>query len=92
MIPSAVNIPLFLIAMMFAGVSNILAFLILFRMCSLGYRVRLWRTVKDWTLYREYWRVAGHRNWSRAPMILALISFVLAGCFLLAAMHLLFAG
>lgn len=66
--------------MVFVGLANGLAFLILSRMRSLGLRIGFWRIHKDWALYRQYWRVAPRQKWSRAPIIFAVLSFVLAAC------------
>jgi hypothetical protein len=68
----------FAAAMFFGAFSNALAFLVLGRMRSIGAQVGVWRSHKDWALYRQYWRVAPGRNWSRAPIIVALLSLVLA--------------
>ena len=78
----SVRWPFFGAAMLLGGLANGLAFLVLDRMGSLGHRVGIWRTHKDWALYREYWRIAPGRNWSRAPITIALLSFVLAGYFM----------
>ena len=75
----SVRWPFFGAAMLLGGLANGLAFLVLDRMSSLGHRVGIWRTPKDWGLYREYWRIAPERNWSREPITIALLSFVLAG-------------
>jgi hypothetical protein len=77
-----VSVPFFAASMVFAGVANGLAFFILYRMRSLGYRVGVWRTSRDWSLYREYWRIAPSKSWSRAPIALAVASFA-AGAVLL---------
>jgi hypothetical protein len=77
-----VRLPFFLAAMAFGGLANVLAFFVLARMRSLGRRVGVWRTHRDWVLYRDYWRVAPYHKWSRAPIILALASFAAGGCFL----------
>jgi hypothetical protein len=70
--------PFFVAAMVFALVANGLAFLILARMHSLGHRVGIWRSHKDWALYRDYWRVAPQKRWSRAPVAVGVLSFALA--------------
>ena|GEM_PF-4215561 len=77
----------FAAAMVFAGLANGLALLVLSRMRSLGLRIEFWRTHRDLTLYRQYWRLAPEQNWSRAPIIFALLSFALAGCFLWVSMR-----
>lgn len=77
-----VKAPFFIVAMAFAVLANGLAFLMLGRMRSLGQQVSFWRTHRDWTLYREYWRIAPARNWSRAPIVIGILSFLLAACFL----------
>jgi len=77
----------FAAAMVFAGLANGLALLVLSRMRSLGLRIGFWRTHRDLTLYRQYWRVAPEQNWSRVPIIFALLSFVLAGCLLWMSVH-----
>jgi len=77
------TIAYFASAMVFAGLANGLAFFVLWRMRRLGHRVGILRTLgKDWALYRAYWRVAPEQNWSRIPLIIGPISFVLAGCLL----------
>ena len=76
------RLPYFATAMVFAGLANGLALFVLNRMRSLGLRIGFCRTHKDWALYRQYWRVAPERNWSRIPIIFAVLSFVLAGWFL----------
>jgi len=78
----SVRWPFFGAAMLLGGLANGLAFLVLDRMGSLGRRVGIWRTHKDWALYREYWRKAPERNWSRAPIAIALLCLVLAGYFM----------
>lgn len=78
--------PLFGAAIVFGGLANFFAFFILLRMGSLGYKVGIWRTLgRDWDLYREFWRIAPSRNWSRAPLPLALVSFVVAATLLVMA-------
>ena len=76
------RLPYFAAAMVFGGLANGLAFLVLSRMHSLDLRIGFWRTQKDWALYRQYWRVAPRHNWSRAPIIFAVLSFVTAACLL----------
>lgn len=69
--------------MLFAGLANGMAFLVLGRMRRVGRQVGIWRRLgKDWALYREYWQIAAAQNWSRAPLVIAAASFVVAGCFL----------
>lgn len=77
----------FAFAMVFAGVANALLFLVLGRMRSLGVRVGLWRTGRDWALYRQYWRIAPQQSWSRAPIVVAALSFAIACFFLWFSMH-----
>jgi len=77
-----VRLPYFAAALVFAALANGIAFLVLSRMRSLGLRIGVWRSHKDWALYRQYWRIAPERNWSRAPIILVVLSFLLAGCLL----------
>jgi len=78
----SVRWPFFGAALLLGGLANGLAFLVLDRMSSLGHQVGIWRTYKDWALYREYRRIAPDRNWSRAPITIAVLSFVLAGYFM----------
>jgi len=78
MLLTSIRLPFFAAAMVFGALANGLAFLVLGRMRLLGHRVGLWRTHRDWALYREYWRVAPERNWSRAPIMMSILSFVLA--------------
>ena len=59
---SNIRLPFFAVAMVFAALANGLAFFVLGRMRSLGHRVGVWRTHRDWFLYREYWRLAPERN------------------------------
>ena len=69
----------FVVAMAFGALANGMAFLILWRMRRLGRQVGLWRILgKDWALYREYWRVAPAQNWSRAPLVVGIVSFFVA--------------
>jgi hypothetical protein len=75
----SIRLPFFAAAMVLGALANGLAFFVLGRMHSLGHRIGVWRTRRDVALYREYWRVAPSRNWSRAPLIVALLSFLLAG-------------
>ena len=73
----------FALAMVFGAAANGCAFFVLHRMKILGRRVGYWRTVsKDIALYKEYWRLAPSKNWSRAPLIVGIISFILAAYFL----------
>ena len=77
------RLPLFGTAMVFAALTNGLAFVVFGRMRSLGHRIGVWRTYSDWILYREYRRIAPERNWSRVPIIVGLLSFfVLAFVFM----------
>jgi hypothetical protein len=74
----------FAIAMLFGGLANACSFFVLGRMRSLGRNVGAWRWPhKDIALYRDYWNLAPERNWSRAPLIIGLVSFILAAYFLL---------
>lgn len=74
------TIAYFASAMAFGGLANGLACFVFWRMRKLGWQVGIWRTIgKDWALYRAYWRVAPEQNWSRIPLIIAPISFLLAG-------------
>jgi hypothetical protein len=73
----------FLWAMFFGGLANACAFLVLYRMKILGYQVGWWRTHRDWDLYRQYWRIAPGRKWSRAPLIVGILSFAIAAGFFL---------
>jgi hypothetical protein len=71
---------LFAIAMIFGGIANALAFMVLGRMRRLGFDVGLWRwPQEDFRLYANYWNLAPTKGWSRLPLAAALISFVLAG-------------
>jgi hypothetical protein len=78
LLSSSANLAYFAAAMIFGGIANALLFLVLLRMRSAGERIGFWRTHKDWALYRQYWQIAPARNWSRAPIILSLMSLVLA--------------
>ena len=82
MLMNSIRLPFFVAAMVLGALANGLAFFVLGRMRSLGHRIGIWRTHRDWGLYREYWRVAPERNWSRAPIMIGLLSFVLALCFM----------
>jgi hypothetical protein len=76
----------FIAAMSFALVANVCAFFVFSRMRSIGFSVGLWRTMpKDLFLYRGYWNIAPKRNWSRAPIIIGALCFVVAIMFLLLA-------
>jgi len=85
-IPTFVKLPFFVAAMIFAGLANDFAFFVLYKMRSIGHRVGVWRTTRDWALYREYWRIAPANNWSRAPIWIAIGSFLVAGVLVFAAM------
>jgi hypothetical protein len=76
----SIRLPFFAAAMIFGALVHGLALFVLARMRLLGHRVGIWRTHRDWALYREYWRVASERNWSRVPIMAGLLSFVLALC------------
>jgi hypothetical protein len=82
-----VNLPLFLIAMVYGGLANGSAFVVLGRMRSLGYPVGIWRTPSDAALYREYWRIARSKNWSRVPIVLFYANAVLAAGLMFAAIR-----
>lgn len=74
----------FSVAMLFGGLANGCAFFVFSRMKRLGRKVGHWRWFQeDLALYREYWNLAPERNWSRAPLIFGVVSFILAACFLL---------
>ena len=79
---TSISLPFFGAAMVFGALANGLFFLVLNRMSSIGHRVGVWRTHRDWVLYREYWRVAPQRNWSRAPILMGILSFILAALFM----------
>lgn len=79
---SSIRLPFFALAVVFAALANGLAFLVLGRMRSLGHRVGVWRTHRDWAIYREYWRVAPERHWSRASIAMGILSLALAASFL----------
>jgi hypothetical protein len=81
--------PAFLIAMFFAAIANCCAFLVLSRMSRIGHQVGIWRTHKEFSLYRDYWRVAPTMKWSRVPLIAGFISFVFAAAILLFSMGLM---
>ena len=73
----------FVLAMVFAAVANGCAFFVLHRMKTLGREIGYWRTAsKDFGLYKEYWGLAPSKNWSRAPLIVGILSCVLAAYFL----------
>lgn len=74
--------PVFLLAMVFGGVANACAFFVLYRMQKLRHPVGVWRTHKDWGTYRDYWRIAPTMKWSRTPLVIAFISFVVAATLL----------
>jgi hypothetical protein len=82
MLLMSVRLPFFLAAMAFAGLANGLAFFVLARMRSLGRQVGIWRSHRDWALYRDYWRLAPENRWSRIPVAVGLLSFALALYFL----------
>lgn len=73
---------LFGIAMLFAGLANGLAFLVLYRMRLAGYDVGLWRSWKDFKLYSEYWRIAPLKGWSRWVLAGVVLCFTFGGLFL----------
>jgi hypothetical protein len=78
---------LFGASMLFAGLANGLAFLVLHRMYLAGFKVGFWRWPRqDFKLYAEYWRIAPPRGWSRW----VLVGFVL--CFGIAAMFLIYSA
>ena len=72
----------FATAMIFGALANGCAFFVLHRMKTLGRQVGIWRTHKDVALYKEYWRLARTKNWSRAPLIVGIGSFILAALFI----------
>jgi hypothetical protein len=84
--PQLLN-PYFVAAVVFGLLLAVCHFLILFRMHSLGHKIGLWRSpIRDLALYREFWRIAPERGWSRAPVVLlAAFGF----CFFIAALLLL---
>jgi hypothetical protein len=79
----------FALAMIFGAAANGCALFMLYRMRSIGHKIGIWRTGRDLALYREYWRIAPEKNWSRAPLTIGIISLILTGCFLFqsAAIH-----
>jgi len=81
--PTQPNGLLFGTAMLFGGISNGLAFLVLHRMNSAGFEVDVWRSpLKDYRLYKGYWRIAPLKSWSRWVLAGVLISFCIAAFFL----------
>jgi hypothetical protein len=48
-------------------------------MGKLGAQVGIFRTTKDRALYRRYWQQAPAQGWSRAPLVIAATSLVVAG-------------
>lgn len=79
------SIGYFAVAMLFGVVANGCAFFVLGRMRSLGRNVGVWRwPQKDFALYRDYWNLAPANRWSRLPLIVGLVSFLLAAGFLFA--------
>ena len=64
------------------ALANGCAFFVLHRMKTLGRQVDIWRTLKDVVLYKEYWRLAPTKNWSRAPLVVGISSFILAALFM----------
>jgi hypothetical protein len=65
-------------AMLFGALANGCAFFVLNRMRSIGYPVGLWRTINDWALDREYWKIAPSKGWSRFPLLIGIAAFVVA--------------
>jgi hypothetical protein len=79
-----IRVLLFLIAMGFAAVANIAATLILQRMQELGFDTRpSWNAKKQLLAYQGYWNIAPVKGWSRTPLMVMVISFVLAAAFLI---------
>jgi len=75
---------LFGAAMLFGGLANSLACLVLHRMHTAGYDVGYWRWFStDLEIYSEYWRTASSRGWSRSPLVSAIFCFLVAAMFLL---------
>jgi hypothetical protein len=73
----------FVIAIIFAAVANGCAFFVLHRMKTLGRNVGHWRWAsKDIALYKEYWKLAPMKKWSRAPLIVGIACFIFAVYFL----------
>jgi hypothetical protein len=61
---------LFGLAMLFAGVANSLAFIVLGRMTAAGSSVGVVRWPgADFRLYSAYWKIAPARGWSGAPLL-----------------------
>jgi len=61
MLLTSIRLPFFAAAMVFGALANGLAFFVLGRMRSLGHQVGIWRTDRDWALYRNTgeWRRGG---------------------------------
>jgi hypothetical protein len=84
---AAINIGFFAIAMLFGAVTNICAFFVPYRMRSLGFSVGIWRWPrKDFQLYSGYWHIAPKKGWSRLPIMMMLIAFVIMAIFLFLSM------
>ena len=74
---------LFGVAMLFGGIANSRACLVLDRMDAAGYDVGYWRWFpKDLKLYSEYWRIAPNKGWSRFTLGGSILCFLLAALFL----------
>jgi hypothetical protein len=87
LVPPGVQGALFGPAMLVAGASGALEFLVLRRMANAGYEVGFWRTLKDFKLHSEYWRIAPEKKWSRAPLVGFWCGFVAAAGLFLASVR-----
>lgn len=84
---AGINIGFFAVAMLFGALANICAFFVLYRMRSLGFSVGMWRWPrKDFQLYSGYWNIAPKRGWSRFPIMMMPVAFVIAAVFLFLSM------
>ncbi len=68
----------FAVGVLFGLAANGCAFLVLHRMSTAGYKVGIWRWYKDIDVYRAYWNLAPSKGWSRAPLLISIITFFLA--------------
>lgn len=60
---------------LFAGIALHLVFLVFSRVAQSGERI------PGYDVYRAYWRMAPQRGWSRVPVVMSLVSIVIAVIF-----------
>jgi hypothetical protein len=80
---AAIEIHFFAVAMLFGALASICAFFVLYRMRSLGFFVGIFRWPgRDFQLYSGYWKIAPKQGWSRLPILIMPVAFVIGVIFL----------